>query len=201
MAFAITKHTDHILETAIRLFRRDGYEKVSVNEICQEAGISRSSFYCAFSAKRDIIQCLITRAQADQALTLEHFVHADNDFERMWVLCDRYLELAKELGPELMGTLMRLELAGEMDCLSEVHSVDNWLIRLTRNCQASGIMRNTDPAEKLVPMAVDLVYQVCYSWCSTRGSFSLRARARERSEIFYGVAPEYRWTAEQLRNA
>ena len=200
MPFQESKHSALIADTAVELFKKQGYESVSVNEICQTAGLSRSSFYMAFSSKRDIIDYILAKAKLDETALLNRFMDAKNDFERMWVLCDRYLSIAYKFGPELTGALLRLELAGSLDNLRQVHAADDWFIRLTRNCQQTGIILSAEPAEVIAPMGVDTVYMVTYDWCRRGGDFSLRREARIRSEIFYNVAPEYRWTQEQLNS-
>ena len=67
-----------------------------------------------------------------------------------------------------------------------------------RNCQQTGVILSKEQAERMAPMGVDNVYQVTYDWCRRGGDFSLRREARIRSEIFYNVAPEFRWSQEQL---
>ena len=201
MAIRESKHAELIVDTAVALFKKNGYENVSVNEICKTAGLSRSSFYSAFSGKQDIIEYVLAKAKTDETTVLNHFMDAKNDFERMWILCDRYLAIAYRFGPALTGALLRLELLGELDNLKQIHLSDDWFIRLTRNCQQTGVILSTEPAEILAPMGVDLVYQVTYDWCRRGGDFSLRRQARISSEIIYNVAPEYRWTQAQLENA
>ena len=44
-----------IADTAMELFRKKGYESVSVNSICEQAGVSRVTFYSIFSNKDQII--------------------------------------------------------------------------------------------------------------------------------------------------
>ena len=198
MPFQESKHSVLIADTAVSLFKKHGYENVSVNEICKAAGLSRSSFYTAFSGKRDIIDYVLAKAKTDESTVLNHFMDAKNDFERMWVLCCRYLDVAYRFGPALTGTLLRLELMGELDILKQLHAADDWFVRLMRNCQQTGVILSREPAELMAPMGVDNVYQVTYNWCRRGGDFSLRREARIRSEMFYNVAPEYRWTKDQL---
>ena len=200
MSFQESKHAALIVDTAVALFKKNGYENVSVNEICKTAGLSRSSFYSAFSGKQDIIEYVLAKAKTDETTVLNHFMDAKNDFERMWILCDRYLAIAYHFGPALTGALLRLELLGELDILTQIHAADDWFVRLMRNCQQTGVILSTEPAERMAPMGVDNVYQVTYDWCRRGGDFSLRREARIRSEMFYNVAPEYRWTPEQLES-
>lgn len=200
MAIRESKHAELIVDTAVALFKKNGYENVSVNEICKAAGLSRSSFYSAFSGKQDIIEYVLAKAKTDETTVLNRFMDAKNDFERMWVLCDRYLAVAYQFGPALTGALMRLELRGELDILKQLHAADDWFIRLMRNCQQTGVILSREPAERMAPMGVDNVYMVTYDWCRRGGDFSLRREARIRSEIFYNIAPEYRWTQAQLES-
>ncbi|RKY46233.1 MAG: hypothetical protein DRP91_09295, partial [Candidatus Neomarinimicrobiota bacterium] len=48
------KKIDKIVETGKKLFYRYGIKKVSVEEICKEAGISKATFYKYFKNKVDL---------------------------------------------------------------------------------------------------------------------------------------------------
>ena len=201
MSISQSKHLQTIVDVAVQLFRKYGYENVSVNEICKKADISRSSFYATFSSKKDIIEHVITQARRDEPALLSRFVDAKNDFERMWILCDRYLQVVLTLGPELTGTLLRLELMGEIDMIGMAREGNDMFIRLYRNAQQAGVILSREPAERMAPIGPDAVYLITYDWARQKGRFSLRAKARQTSEMIYNVAPEYRWTEEQLEQA
>ena len=190
-----------ITEAAVRCFRTMGYDEVSVNDICREAGIARSTFYRVFSNKKDVIRYRFEHTDANQIVSIEELLAAQNDFDRMWVIGDRYITLCGELGVGFCAAMMNLTLSGEIDLLQIGHSVDAWFIRLTRNCQQIGIIRSHEPPELLGPFFVDTVYQVLYDWCRHKGHFPARARARQITEMIADLAPEYRWTKEQLESA
>lgn len=44
-----------IAESFVKLLRKKEYSKISISEICDEAGISRQTFYSLFSSKENII--------------------------------------------------------------------------------------------------------------------------------------------------
>ncbi|MCI7369306.1 MAG: hypothetical protein MSM72_03090 [Firmicutes bacterium] len=116
----------------------------------------------------------------------------------MWILCNRYLTVAIEFGPELTGALLRLELMQELDILDATHKVDEWMIRLTANCQKSGVILSPEPAETIAPIGVDIAYYSTYEWCKKNGAFPLRQVVRRRAEAVYNVAPEYRMSEAEL---
>ena len=192
---------DRITEAAVRCFRTKGYDEVSVNDICREANVARSTFYRVFSNKKDVIRYRFEHTDANQIVSIEELLAARYDFDRMWVIGDRYISLCCELGPGFCAAMMNLTLAGEIDMLQVAHSVDAWFIRLTRSCQQTGIIRSQEPPELLGPLFVDLEYQAIYAWCSRKGQYPLRAMARRQAEMAADLAPEYRWSAERLRGA
>ena len=187
-----------ITEAAVRCFRAKGYDEISVNDICRETGIARSTFYRVFSNKKDVIRYLFEHTDANSIVSIEELLAARNDFDRMWIIGDRYISLCKELGVPFITTLTRLSLEGEIDMLSLAHSVDKWFVRLTHNCQQSGIILSREAPEILGPLFVDAVYQIIYAWCCRGGDYPVRSRARQVTEMIANVAPEYRWTKEQL---
>ena len=196
-----SKLKSKIVEAGIELFRTEGYDKVSVNDICQAAGVARSSFYRIFSTKKDIILDVFEHTDTNSIVSVEELLAAQNDFDRMWIIGDRYISLARQLGPELMATIMSLALQGDVDLLSLGHSVDAWFIRLTRNCQKTGLIRSREAPELLGPLMVDMVYHAIYEWAARDGRFPVRARSRHITEALVDLAPEYRWTQAQLDEA
>ena len=192
---------DKIADAAVGLFRDRGYETVSVGDICAAAGVARSSFYRAFSCKNDIIRRIFEHTDANSIVSVEELLAAENDFDRMWIIGDRYISLSRSLGPELSNTFMCMTARGEIDLLALGHSVDSWFIRLTRNCQKTGIIRSKEPAELLGPLMVDMVYHELYVWGMRKGNYPIRARARLVTETLVNVAPEYRWTEQQRAEA
>ena len=187
-----SKHRKEVINAALKLFREKGYENVSVNDICVQPGSARSTFYLNFSNKREVIDALVADARLDREEFFGDFVAAPNDFERMWILCSRYLTVAVEFGPELVATLFSLELMGEIDILDLTHQVDEWMIKLCSNAQKAGIIRSPEPAETLAPLGVSAAYQCTYEWAKRRGSFDLHQVTRRREECLFDLTPQYR---------
>jgi AcrR family transcriptional regulator len=48
-----------IMEAAIKLFSKRGYNKASVDDICAEAGISKGAFYHHFTSKQELFLALL----------------------------------------------------------------------------------------------------------------------------------------------
>lgn len=49
----------HILEAAVKQFSINGYNKASVDSICEQAGVSKGAFYHHFQTKQDVFLALL----------------------------------------------------------------------------------------------------------------------------------------------
>ena len=58
---------ENILQTALRLFARDGYEAVSVSQLAGELGLTKGALYRHFKSKRDIFDQILLRMEAQDA--------------------------------------------------------------------------------------------------------------------------------------
>jgi AcrR family transcriptional regulator len=66
---------ENILQTALKLFARDGYEAVSVSEIAVELGMTKSALYKHYKNKRDIFDSIVQRLyEIDAERSREHNV-------------------------------------------------------------------------------------------------------------------------------
>ena len=52
---------ERILQAALRLFARDGYEAVSIADIAGELGVTKGALYRHYRSKRDILESIVAR--------------------------------------------------------------------------------------------------------------------------------------------
>jgi len=62
-----------ILDTALRLFRTQGFDKTSVSEITAAVGGSKATIYSHFPSKEELfVECMMAAAESYMAGTLKH---------------------------------------------------------------------------------------------------------------------------------
>lgn len=181
-----------IADTAMELFRKKGYESVSVNSICEQAGVSRVTFYSIFSNKDQIIGFILNDFQNQFKEDFSSFIAAENDFERVMILFNYYVELSERGGYQLMLELLKAELERSIGIMDAVYVFNDWFVNLIGNCQKSGIIRNKGNAAELVSLGIQVAISAQYEWCRRKGAFSHREKTRKDMEILYDVAPAYR---------
>ncbi len=68
----------HIVQTALRLFAKDGYENTTVNNIIEEADISKGGLYHHFKSKEELLEDIVRMLIGGMAAIFEE-VDARND--------------------------------------------------------------------------------------------------------------------------
>ena len=191
------KVKENIAKCAIELFKSEVYDSVSVNEICEKANVSRSVFYTMFKGKRGILDYVVSKPQKNDDEGFRRFADAENDFERIWQLFERFIFIALDFGPKLTSRLFIMQFESPQGIRDAVHALDELFATLAKNCAKNGIIETEEPPELLSRISTDLIIHELYVWCSQNGNFSLRERARQYAEIAYHVKPQYRMTPEQ----
>lgn len=86
-----------ILNAALELMRKDGFDAVTVRDICSYAGITTGAFYHHFKSKEELFDKGFT--PMDQFMGAELQEHADDDpVSRLLLILDRYAQFMENCG-------------------------------------------------------------------------------------------------------
>lgn len=77
----MTDTKEKILQTALRLFARDGYESVSVSTIAGELGMTKGALYRHYENKRAIFDSIVRRMYAVDAARSAEFAVPEENYE------------------------------------------------------------------------------------------------------------------------
>ncbi|GAB6985201.1 TetR family transcriptional regulator [Nocardioides pyridinolyticus] len=75
-----TRHT--ILDAAMGLFNREGYDRTTMRAIAREAGVSVGNAYYYFGSKEHLVQAFYDQMQVDHAEAAERILARDSRFEQ-----------------------------------------------------------------------------------------------------------------------
>lgn len=73
---------ENILNTALRLFARDGYEASSVSDIAGELGITKGALYKHYKNKRDIFESIVVRMYQIDAERAKKYEVPEETFDK-----------------------------------------------------------------------------------------------------------------------
>lgn len=173
-----------IFETAVRLIKENGYNNVTVSEICRAAGVAKGSFYVHYNSKEDVVRAsyhtdMSAYMQRYHTAFLETHPNASYD-ERIIYFMELELRFAEYAGYEMTCLAYALNLGTCVPGPSEHLTQRGFSEDLY-----DAIQKNSD--NNISPLSSDEVF--CYfesairglmaTWCFSNASFSIVERGKK----------------------
>lgn len=180
-----------LYEIAERLFTERNYSDVNVEDITDEAGITKGAFYVHFESKDALIAVLIADQAARADMNYKAFVETlpdDMSASKMLLALTQKIadELADTIGCENMKKVYKMLLGGTVDT-EAVKGYGRELYLLFYSILDKGIRRGelkpALPLEALSRHFVMAIRGVSYEWCVRYPDFDLREQAIEHIRI------------------
>jgi TetR/AcrR family transcriptional repressor of lmrAB and yxaGH operons len=129
---AAAKHRERLVQTAVRLFRRQGYASTGLQQILEESGAPRGSLYHYFpGGKESIGEAAVVRAGRQVAEMLEGLAaahRAPSAFVKAY--CRQYADWMEEsgfrAGCPLATTLLETAPVSEPITAAGLEAVESW---------------------------------------------------------------------------
>ena len=96
---------EKLLKAAIKLVKRDGMKRLTVRNICDEAGLSTGSFYNLFSGKEDLISYYLKYAFTPYREKAEEEGKDYDPIERILLIYRYYVLYCEDMGLEFVSGL------------------------------------------------------------------------------------------------
>ena len=98
---------EQILDTAIRLFRQDGFDETTMREVASEAGVALGLAYHYFPSKEALVMAYYERVQREHRIVAhEKLAHTRSLRDRLAMLLQTKLDILKD-DRKLLGALFR----------------------------------------------------------------------------------------------
>jgi len=98
---------EHILDTAIRLFRRNGFDETTMREVAKKAGVALGLAYHYFPGKEALVMAYYEHVQhTHRAIVLEKLAHTRTFRDRLVMLFQTKLDILQD-DRKLLGALFR----------------------------------------------------------------------------------------------
>jgi len=164
------------MDTALGLFDRKGYEKVSINDICREAGVSTGAFYHHFKSKDQILieefmktdefyrELIVEVSGIDDYLEkLENFTASTMEYLAGMGLARLKVTYHTQIGPDKKASFLG----------NERRALYSILDSLYREGQEKGLLRRDVSSRELAHLTIHCYRGIIYDWCLANGSFDL----------------------------
>jgi AcrR family transcriptional regulator len=140
------KKQEHIVSAAAALFQRFGIRRVTVEEICREAGASKMTFYKYFPNKMELVKHIWNEWFDEGYRRLEEIDAMDIPFStKLQKIIEYKSEQLAKMSPESMDELLHTD--PELMTFFHTAQMKNLDLFMTflKNAQARGDMRSMRP--------------------------------------------------------
>ena len=184
-----------INRTALRLFSRDGFDRVTVDEICESAGVSKGAFYVYFKSKEQVIVDVFSKTdETYDAYVASELASISNPVEKLWLLGKKALSYTGDMGVEVMQVTYRARLTFNKKGTtyrSENRSLYKIVVSLVEEAQAGGYLRSDLSSEEIAQMILRCVSGITHDWCLVNGGFDLVSEGEKVFGVLLkGLRPE-----------
>lgn len=148
----IPKKQRQILETAEALFLRHGIKRVTVEEICQKAGVSKMTFYKYFTNKIDLVKRIWNTWMQEARVKFEEINEIDIPFaEKIEQMFSWKIELLAKMSTEFIEEFLPIDIG--------VEETKQWFLEFISEAEKRGDIRAAIRPELLMAV-LDKFYEL-----------------------------------------
>lgn len=163
-----------IVESAINLYKKQGYTNITVQDICNEVGITRGAFYYHFKSKDDIFDDFYLYSNTYALDKIADVFSSTNYLDQFYTLFNLYLEQTLEAGPEVFGQIFKHSIDKNINILNPTEILMRKVYEsLLKKAQDSGQILNTSSVSNLIDSVVYITDGISLVWCNKKGHFNL----------------------------
>lgn len=188
-------NTRHIItQTAIELFKKDGYDAITIPIICKEAKVSRGTFYYHFQSKDEIIYEYIENFLAGISDIMPELLRLTSAKEQLWRLYRYACEQTISMGPEVLKAFYRIDMSSGLKQLSpssetpylyQSKSFKRMVIGLIEKAQAQKEIHTLNSAEELELAFNTIIVGTGIDWSCKKGKYDEIERLKMLFEIIF----------------
>lgn len=188
MAKKSTRNTrGKIIDAAWRLFYRQGYDDTTVEEIIEESGTSRGSFYHYFPGKDDLLSTLAdVFDQKYEALMRTMDPEMDRFDQLMYLNRELFAMMENSTPLDLVARLYSSQLVtrGDKSLLDHNRIYYRLLRQIVLQGQERGELRADVTVNEVVRAYALCERALIYDWCLSGGDYSLTQYSRTMMPMF-----------------
>lgn len=176
-----------IITAAWKLFYELGYDETTVDEIIEESGTSKGSFYHYFDGKDALLSSLSELFDAKYSELSETMDRSANAFDLLMFLNKELFSMVEStVSLELLARLYSSQLVtkGERHLLDQDRVYYKLLRQIVVLGQQKGELRDDVPANEIVKTYALCERALLYDWCICNGQYSLREYSQKMMPKF-----------------
>ena len=172
-----------ILNAALDLRRDRGFDKVSIRDICKEAGITTGAFYHHFSSKEALLESGFAPLDDYMAGALAGHEEEPPDL-RLWRILSAYAKFMEQSG-ELIGRYYQRRIAEPgTRSMDATRYTLRAMLDCFRQAEGEGLLRPEHPPEWVADFCFRHFRGVVIDWALHQYSYPLLPKMQEDYKLF-----------------
>lgn len=183
---------EYIIETANKLFEERGYANVTVKDICDACGITKTTFYYHIKSKEDIILDFYGSVVQTINKKLVSILAADNYWEQLMMLFEMLMDETMKYGTDFMSQMFISNLREDSGSFDMRYELTDIAVTIVKKGQAAGQIGNQSDARDLYTASAYTFSGMEILWCIKGGAFDWKYEMRKAMEALYQVSDSLR---------
>ncbi len=169
-----------LLETAITLFKKHGYEKVTIEQICREADVTTGAFYHHLKSKAGVI--VEGYAEYDEFVKTKFDAILEQNLscgDKVLHCIDLQSQFALDLGVEAIIEIYKTQITEDQEFfLDKDRSIVSIINNIVKQAQELGEISKEANPESITDEILIVSRGVIYNWCQHKGNYDLKDVSR-----------------------
>lgn len=190
---------EQIVNAGIQLMKERGVQKTFVDDICERAQISKTTFYYHFKSKNDLVSNFFININQPIHEHLAEILSASDYVNQLWICNALYLEYLSSLGAELTRELYITNLRKDAKILApdDIYLKEVMLVLIAKGQEAGQIKNSVNP-HLLFDALLTLTNGAVFIWAMKNGNYDLNAHTKEMYLTLLQCSPEPNASVEEV---
>ena len=176
---------EQLMNTAITMWKENGYHNVSLNQICSACHVTKGSFYHHFVNKEDVICYYFTRFL--EQYDFNYSKETDSYIKEIQMILNAAAKDILDWDPEMILVILNSEGKNTENAEIQKHFMESKIYSRLVDCckrgQNKGEINDLYPAYVLIEACMTMLTGVIYVWCTRDKPFDLLERERFEIEL------------------
>ncbi len=181
-----------ISDIAYDLFREKGYEKVSVQEICDACNITKPTFYSYVKSKENLLVTFYDDVTVNIVSNLSTILSANNSWEQFLIIFRSLIQESYRVGADINSQLFISNLKSDSNSFDLRDNLTEIMVSIIKRGQDKNEILNQSTPEVLYEAAAYTFTGYEVMWCIKKGDLEWEKRLFSAFEAMFDVRKDIR---------
>lgn len=160
-----------IRERAIQLFKEKGYDNVTINDICDDCGLSKNTFYYYFKSKEQILKMVMVLPEQFSPEEMNQILFLDSPYEQYCEFLKKRLRHFETCGKDIVKKILVAQMTNSFALDEECEATKEkpfviMQVGFIQKAQEKGEIKNMSNPLDLVHAAFCLLVGITQVWAT-----------------------------------